>query len=144
MARSGKSCAATAINADAINADGECSIHSTARMFQTADGSSNKPAHPYPCPTSIPVLAQHRIYEDAHFIAGLSRHPATPGHTLVVLKALNALLLSLESGDFSRFMLQIAYIASKVRKFYDVGRCALVTEGGNLLSILPLHGSSRE
>ena len=139
MAHSGRPCSVTA-----INTEGEYSIQSTARVFYTALGSSDNPPQPFLCPTSIPILPQHFIYNGARLIAGLSRYPTTPGHTLAILRQSNVDLFSLKRSDFTRIMLEIVKVAITLRRFYNVGRCALVAEGGNSLSILPLHGLSRE
>lgn len=38
----------------------------------------------------------------------------------------------------------ISPINSAIREFYQVERCALITEGKDVLSILPLHGLGRD
>lgn len=112
---------------------------SRARLLDTASESSNDrpPSH---FPTTLPFLPQHIIYTDSRHIAGLSRRPTTSGHTLVVLRQSDLDLFSIELKDFTGIMLRIAKVAAVLRQVYDVGRCALVTEGGDSLSILPLHG----
>lgn len=132
MAPSGRPCSVTA-----INTEGEYSIQSTARVFYTALGSSDSPPQSFLCPTTFPILPQHFIYIDAQLTAGLSRYPTTPGHTLAILPQSNGDLFSLKRNDFTRTMLKIVKVAATLRRFYDVGRCALVTEGGSSLSILP-------
>ena len=99
-------------------------------------GSSTRPASS--------ILPQHVFYSDNHIIAGLSGNPTASGQTLVFLKAPASDLFSLQVGDFTKIMIAVSSIAAKLRTFYKVGRCALVTEGGDSMSIIPLHGLSKE
>ena len=125
-----------------IDAEGNSAIESTARVFHTVLRSSSEPPAFIASPSTFPVLPQHRIYEDDRFLIGLSRYPSTPGHTLLVLKQPDANLFSLRRADFVGVLIQASTLASTLGKYYEVRRCALVTEGDRTLSILPLHGLS--
>lgn len=49
-------------------------------------------------------------------------------------------LFSLGRQSFLEIMSSVKHLAHALRDFYDVGRCALVTEGNGSVSIVPLHG----
>lgn len=89
------------------------------------------------------MLATHEFYQDSQLIIGHSRYPSTRGHTLAALKADVKSLFSLSSDDFVRTMNTLRTVTSPIREFYQVERCALITEGKNVLSIWPLHGLGR-
>ena len=127
-----------------MKTEDEPSTQSTARVFSTALESSENSPQPIICPPVSLFPPQHFIYVDDRLIAGLTCYPATPRHTLAILRQSDVGLFSLEKRDFMRILLKIVEIAATLRGFYNVGRCALVTEGGNTLSILPLHGLDQE
>jgi len=110
----------------------------------TASGSSNSPPQPFLWTTTFPIVPPHVIYNDPRLVAGLSRYPTTPGHTLAIPRQSSVDLFSLKLDDFVGTMLGVSKVAAILRKFYHVGRCALVTEGGESLSIQPLHGLSQQ
>ncbi|KAF2639452.1 hypothetical protein P280DRAFT_470120 [Massarina eburnea CBS 473.64] len=87
-----------------------------------------------------PVLSQHIFFRDQRIVAGLSHYPTTRGQSLVVLKQPDVHLFSLDRQSFLRVMSSVKHLAHKIRDFYHVGRCALVTEGNASISITPLHG----
>ena len=70
---------------------------------------------------------------------GHSCYPTTLGHTLVLIKS-GTDLFSLPPDAFVDVLTKIAAAASALCRHYKVERCALVTEGGSSLSLLPLHG----
>ena len=88
-------------------------------------------------------MSQHLILDEPELTIGLSLRPTTLGHTLVTLKQSSTTdLFSLPSSSFVTAMLKTRDLAAVLRTFYHVRRCALITEGGNTLSIFPLHGLS--
>lgn len=139
MSGSGGSCAVAA-----ITTEGEMSIESNARLFYTASASSDSPPQACIRPTTFPLLPQHIIYNDNRVVAGLTRFPTTTGHTLIISSQSAIDLFSLRAGDFTKIMVTVSKIAANLRAFYHVRRCALITEGGSSLSIIPLHGLSKE
>ena len=90
------------------------------------------------------VLLHHIFYSDNQLQIGLSRCPATAGHTLAILKQPGTDLFSLYLDDFVDLMFKVSMVASMLSNYYGVGRCALVTEGGKTLLLLPLHGLSKD
>ncbi|KAL9078332.1 MAG: hypothetical protein Q9157_002763 [Trypethelium eluteriae] len=93
---------------------------------------------------SLTVLPQHIFYSDSHLSAGLSQFPTTQGQSTAVLKHSAPSLFSLEQADFLRAMITIKSLQQKLRAFYGVNRCALITEGNHPISMIPLHGLSEE
>ncbi|KAL8963790.1 MAG: hypothetical protein Q9183_004955, partial [Haloplaca sp. 2 TL-2023] len=135
FALTGKPCAVVA-----LDNKGKISIHSTARLFSTASACSNhQPTVDMSC-TTFPVLPQHIFFRGRRVVAGLSRYPTTRGHSLVALEQPDVHLFSLDRQKFLEVMSTVKYLAHALRDFYDVGRCALVTEGNGSVSIVPLHG----
>lgn len=77
-------------------------------------------------------------------VIGNSRYPFTRGHTVAALKVGTSNLFALSLDDFLHVMNGLHATAAVIRDYYEVQRCALVTEGANTLSILPLHGLSSD
>lgn len=127
----------------AIDADGNCVIESTARLFSVASGSSWTSTNFGLQPDTLPILPLHEMYHDDHVLIGHSRYPTTPGHTVAVIQR-DGDLFSLPRDDFVCVLNSLRRISSVLQKLYKVERCALITEGGNSLSLLPLHGLSND
>lgn len=90
--------------------------------------------------TSTTTSSPSRIfYTDDHVSASLTVRPSTTGHTLVNI-AKSVPIFSLDVRSFKQTLLSTRYIASIVQRFYKVRRCALVTNGSDQISVLPLHG----
>lgn len=90
--------------------------------------------------TTYLVLPQHVFFRDQRILAGLSRYPTTRGHALISFRQPGVHLFSLDRESFLEVMSSIKHLALTLHSFYDVGRCALVTEGNGSVSIIPLHG----
>ncbi|KAI9663920.1 MAG: hypothetical protein M1821_007411 [Bathelium mastoideum] len=138
ISNTGASCAVAA-----IDADGNTVIESTARLFSVAWGSASTSPMTSLHPTTFPIVPSHEISNDGRFAIGLSRYLTTVGHTLVILQR-DVDLFSLQAGDFVDLQAKISQTASILCKYYKVRRCALVTDGGSSLSLLPLHGLSTD
>ena len=124
----------------AMNAEG-IAVESSAQALNIASASSSDVIVKNSIyPTSFPILPQHVFYDDSKLLAGLSRCPTMPGHTLAILKHASTNIFSLQRDDFVQTMLRIRELGGILRKFYKVGRCALVTEGDSSITLLPLHG----
>lgn len=123
-----------------MNIKGDISRESAARVCYT--GSSPQEFSPAPdrCALTDLIFTQHMIYQDHQITAGLSRYPNTLGHTLAVIRAPEANIFSFDPDTFMECMLAIFRVAGILRAYYQVARCALVTDGGNSLNIIPLHG----
>ncbi|EEA25265.1 L-asparaginase, putative [Talaromyces marneffei ATCC 18224] len=139
VSQAGASCSVVA-----LDANGESVVESNARHFPVSWGSSSTSPESLIHPTTIPVLQTHIFYQDNQLIIGHSRYPSTRGHTLAAFKTDVESLFDLSLDEFVRAMKAIRTVTSAVRKFYQVGRCALITEGKNVLSIWPLHGLGRD
>lgn len=81
------------------------------------------------------------MYHDDHVLTGYSRYPTTLGHTVAIIQR-SSHLFSLSQSGFVHVLHSLRKTASVLQKYYKVGRCALITEGGNSLTLLPLHGLS--
>lgn len=139
ISATGASCALIA-----IDAEGNTAVESTARLFPVAWGSSSSDTPVTRlCPATIPIFPCHEIYNDGQLLIGHSRHPTTPGHVLAIIQS-GSELFSLRPDEFVRVLTTISPTASLLGKHYQVGRCALVTEGGSSLALFPLHGLGEE
>ncbi|KAL8995646.1 MAG: hypothetical protein Q9169_004655 [Polycauliona sp. 2 TL-2023] len=137
FALTGKPCAVIG-----LDNRGQMSVQSTAQSFSTASACSDhqhQPTMALRC-TTYPVLPQHVFFRGQQIIAGLSRFPTTRGQSLVTLNQPGVHLFSLDRQDFLDVMTNVKYLARTLHDFYNVGRCALVTEGNGSVSIIPPHG----
>ncbi|TAQ88668.1 hypothetical protein B7494_g2993 [Chlorociboria aeruginascens] len=138
VAVTGFSCALAA-----IDADGNSVIESTARLFPAVSRSSTTPTRFRLHPTTIPVFPSHTIYNDDMVLVGHHRYPWTPGHVIAILQK-DTDLFSLPQEDFVELLSILSSIASRLQKYYNIGRCALITDGGSRLALLPLHGLNND
>lgn len=99
------------------------------------------PLYP-PCPSML----SFSIYEDAKMAIELTKHPTTWGQAIAVFRpaAEGIDLFSRNVNDYSGVMETISNVATALRCSCAVKRCALVTEGRDSISIIPLHGLSHE
>ncbi len=139
FSQSNKTCAILA-----MDSAGKISISSTARVFYTASGSSDRPIQANLQLATHPILRHHVFHDGLQTTAGLSRFPNMKGHTHVVLRRAKDDLFSLDLDEYMRAMMEIYEVAGVLRDYYDVARCALVADGGNILSIIPLHGLKKD
>ena len=86
------------------------------------------------------VLSQHTFHAGPRLTVGMWRYPTTRGHALAVLENAEINLFALGEDNFVKALLDMRQIANKLKQFYSVRRCALVSEGDDCLAILPLHG----
>ncbi|KAF4450973.1 putative L-asparaginase [Fusarium austroafricanum] len=127
----------------ALDAHGNLAVESTARLFSVAHASSSKTPTANLRPTTFPLLPSHEFYSDHQLSIGLSRYPVTQGHALAIIKSGNS-LFSLEPPEFTKAMVQVSSAVSILKDHYKVERCALASDGSDRLSILPLHGLSKD
>ena len=134
---SGKSC--TIATMDTGNT---ISISSTAKIFYTASGSSESNPESVSQPATCPFILDHLVYNDTRISVGLSRYPTARGQLETQLGRSLAKhdLFSLDCGEFSDIMQIISEVAAACCQTYNVQRSALVTDGGDFIAIIPLHG----
>lgn len=90
------------------------------------------------------ILPQHVFHHGAQTVAGFSRFPTMKGHTHIVLSSTDHGLFSLNIDNYMRAMLEVKYVAGILLEYYGVARCALVANGDNILSIIPLQGLGKD
>ena len=141
MSVSEQSCSVAAIDLK----DG-VSISSTAKVFYTASMSSLTDSESVVWPPTCPFMSNHLVYEDDRLAIGLSRYPTTRGQLITQLNHLMAgkYLFSLDCDTFLSIFQTMPEVAAACCQIYNVQRCALVTEGGRCISIIPLHGVSQK
>ena len=141
MSVSGKSCSIAA-----IDIDNGVSISSTARVFYAASMSSLTDSESGLLPPTFPFMLHRVVYENARLAIGISRFPTARGQLITQLNPLMARndLFSLDCANFWSIFQIMPEVAAACCQTYNVQRCALVTEGANSISIIPLHGVSEE
>ena len=141
MSVSGKSCSIAAMDAE----HGIC-VSSTAKIFYTASGSSGTDPESILQPATCPYTLNHLVYNDARLSVGLSRYPTARGQLVAQLGQTLGKhdLFSLDCGEYLGIMQTISELAAACRQAYSVQRSALVTEGGDSIAIIPLHGLSQK
>lgn len=138
ISTTGASCAVAATDAER-----NAAIESTARLFSVSRASPSGPSTTSLFPTSFPILPAHVSHQDSQLSFGLSRYPITPGHALSVVRS-GTDLFSLQQAEFIDALTKVSTTASPLTERYGVGRCTLVAEGDDNLSIIPLHGLSEQ
>lgn len=135
FSQSNKTCAILA-----MDSAGTISTSSTAQIFYTASCSSDCPAQVNLQSATHPLFPRHVIHHGGQTVAGLSRYR---GHTHIALQCSEHELFSLHLDEYMHTMLEVYQVAEVLRNYYDVARCAFVTDGGSILSVIPLHGLQR-
>ncbi|KAI9776605.1 MAG: hypothetical protein M1835_005470 [Candelina submexicana] len=135
FSQSDKTCAILA-----MDSAGTISSASTAQVFYTASSSSDSPIQVNLQPPTHPLFPHHTFHNGSQTFAGLSRRPTTKGHAHVVLQTTKHDLFSLDLDKYMQTMLEAYQVAGVLRSYYDVARCALITNGSDILSVIPLHG----
>ena len=134
---SGRSCSIAA-----MDTGHGTTVSSTAKIFYTASGSSGSDPKSVLQPTTSPYMLDHLVYNGTRLSVGLSRYPTARGQLVAQLGQTlgKRELFSRDSGEFSGIMQTIAVVAAACCQVYNVQRSALVTDGGNSITIIPLHG----
>ena len=125
----------------AMDSAGHISVQSSARAFSTASCTPSE-SSVSAINTTTPLLSQHIFYQDSLMVAGLTRYPITPGH--VVADCKTAALLSLNMTRFLSAMTTLRRMSVTVNAELHAHRCALSCDGSGLVSLLPLHGLSKD
>ncbi|TKA74614.1 hypothetical protein B0A49_07030 [Cryomyces minteri] len=120
----------------ALDSEGNLSIQSAARIFSMASCSSTQSASASLFPTTLPVFPQHRVVETPYIMAGLSRYPTARGQVTAVTRDGDLLW----SNNLVSHIAVAQRIVRTLKSMYSVARCALVSDGSDTFSIVPLHG----
>ena len=92
---------------------------------------------------NAPLLPQHMLYQDPLIIVGLTRYPTSPGHVIVHYRE-DGCLMALDIAKFSNIMLTVREAAFTVASALHTHRCGLTYDGHGTISIIPLHGVSKD
>ncbi len=76
-------------------------------------------------------------------VAGLTRYPITPGHAVVACHGVNE-LMSLSLPMFLKVMHTVRQISATLVSAMSTHRCGLTCDGSGVISLIPLHGLSKE
>ncbi|KAK5157658.1 hypothetical protein LTR04_005351 [Oleoguttula sp. CCFEE 6159] len=120
----------------ALDSEGNLSIQSAARIFSMASCSSTQSASASLFSTTLPVFPQHSVVETPYIMAGLSRYPTARGQVIAVTRDGDLL----RSNNLVSHIAVAQRIARALKSIYSVARCALVSDGSDTFSIVPLHG----
>lgn len=93
--------------------------------------------------TTIHLLSQHVFYQDALVVAGLTRYPITPSHAVVVSPGVGE-LMSLPLPTFLEIMHTVRQVSATLNFGLSTHRCGLACDGSGVLSLVPLHGLSKD
>lgn len=126
----------------AINSKGQIAVQSSGRVFPMACCTSSSSTSSV-LSTTIPLLLQHTIHCDALSAAGLTRYPITPGHTVVACHGVSE-LMSLPWPIFWRVLYSVRELSATLTAGMSVHRCGLACDGSGIISLLPLHGLSKD
>ncbi|KAL2353405.1 nucleophile aminohydrolase [Cryomyces antarcticus] len=96
--------------------------------------ASNQPSSLFS--TTLPVFPQHCVVETPYIMAGLSRYPTARGQVIAVTRDGDLL----RSNNLVSHIAVAQRIARALKSIYSVARCALVSDGSDTFSIVPLHG----
>lgn len=126
----------------AISVEGEMSVQSSGRVFLTASQTSLG-SQASLTGTTIPLLSQHNILQNAYVSAGLTRYPVNLGHTVLVCHGMKD-LSSMSLDNFLAVLCTARTIATAVSSICQVHRSGLVNDGSGTVSLVSLHGLSEE
>lgn len=92
--------------------------------------------------TTLPLFSQHTFYRDSLLTAGFTRYPWTPGQVVAALNETD--LLSMSAERFLKAMITLRELSFHVNAGVKTYRSALSYDGGRIISLIPLHGLSKE
>ena len=132
---------ATACAIISIDSTGQVSIQSSGRAFLVASCTSSSSAASV-IGTTLPLFSQHTFYHDSLLNAGFTRYPWTPGHVVAGLNENGLWAMSVE--EFLHVMSTLrglSWILDVALKTY---RSALSYDGGRIISLIPMHGLTKD
>ena len=92
--------------------------------------------------TTLPLFSQHTFYQDPLLIVGFTRYPTTPGQVVAALSEVD--LFSISGERFLKAMSTLRGLSFLVNAGLKIHRSALSYDGGRVVSLVPLHGLSKE
>ncbi|KAH9949129.1 hypothetical protein B0H21DRAFT_820318 [Amylocystis lapponica] len=122
----------------AVNDLGQLVIHSTSRLFFAAARGPTQAAICGAIVSDGTPLPQN-VFMKGKITAGLSHMPTTKGQAIVTWPG-GETLFSLSADRFPRVLAEVQSLASVIGTHLNVGRVALVSDGGMTLQLVPLHG----
>ncbi|KAL8938578.1 MAG: hypothetical protein Q9211_003145 [Gyalolechia sp. 1 TL-2023] len=125
----------------ALDRRGQSSSQSSGRTFLHASSSASGTQVFCSGPT-VPLLPQHVFYQDRILSAGLTRYPASTGHTLLITNPALP-LMSLQLPHFVEILTSARRLSPSVCRSVGASRCGLVCDGSFILSLIPLLGLSK-
>lgn len=93
--------------------------------------------------TTIHVLSQHIIYKGPRMTAGLTRYPIMPGHAVAFCYGVEK-IMSLPLTEFLGVMCTVRLLSATLISGSNAKRCGLTCDGSGLISLLPLHGLTKD
>ena len=126
----------------AIDSSGQISIQSSGRAFLVASCTSSISAAASVIGTTLPLFSQHIFYRDPLLTVGFTRYPTTPGQVVAALSEVD--LFSMSGERFLKAMSTLRGLSSLVNAELTTHRSALSYDGGRVVSLIPLHGLSKE
>lgn len=126
----------------ALNSMGHIVVESSGRVFPTASCTASSLKSSI-LPTTLHILSQHVIHQDALIIAGLTRYPITPSHAVVICRGVGE-LMSLSLPTFLKVMHTVRQVSATLNSGLSTHRCGMTCDGSGALSLIPLHGISKD
>lgn len=87
----------------------------------------------------VKALPLFVFYQDAYVTLSLTRHPITNGHTVLVINS-GQYLMTLSEPTYLELMSRARFVAQRLRSIPHVERVALMSDGGSVISLVPLRG----
>lgn len=125
----------------AIDSSGQVSIQSSGRAFLVASCTSSNSAASV-IGTTLPLFSQHTFYRNSLLTAGFTRYPWTPGQVVAALNEND--LWSMSSENFLDTMSTLRGLSRVLNDELKTYRSALSYDGGRIISLIPLHGLTKE
>ena len=131
----------TACTMIAIDSSGQILIQSSGRAFLVASCTSSSSAASV-IGTTLPLFSQHTFYRNPHLTGGFTRYPTTPGQVVAALREVD--LFSMSGERFLKAMSTLRGLSSLVDAGTKTHQSTLSYDGGRVVSLIPLHGLSKE
>lgn len=122
----------------ALNSMGHIVVESSGRVFPTASCTASSLKSSI-LPTTLHILLQHVIHQDALIVAGLTRYPITASHAVVICRGVGEPL-----PTFLKVMHTVRQVSATLNSGLSTHRCGMTCDGSGVLSLIPLHGISKE
>ena len=131
----------TACTIIAIDSTGQVSIQSSGRALLVASCTSSRSTASV-IGTTLPLFSQHTFYQNSLLNAGFTRCPWTSGHVVAALNQNDLWSMSAENFlDVMSTLRGLSWILNDALKTY---RSALSYDGGRVVSLIPMHGLTKD